>query len=164
MCEEEFQKYSEYERIEKFSHPKVLRLLDILRIYRPPIPSMPTCAESVELTDSLVSSEESTVQTPKVATEKAQSSELLETGPAILRQPGHTSRRRRPDFSNRHHRNREDAYQLCGMIFTERRTTAKLLYHLLKVPKRQSFALCSAMLHSYKPFQFFRMQVDVIHS
>ncbi|EFX72380.1 hypothetical protein DAPPUDRAFT_308316 [Daphnia pulex] len=141
LCEEEFQKYSEYERIVKFSHPKVLRLLDILRIYRPPIPSvLPTSAELVEVSDSLVSSEGQTVQTPKLATETSQTAELIENGPAILRQsttqPGHTSRRRRPDFSNRHHRNREDAYQLCGMIFTERRTTAKLLYHLLKDASR----------------------------
>lgn len=38
ICEEVFQKYSEYERIEKFSRPKVLRLLAVLRLYRPPPP------------------------------------------------------------------------------------------------------------------------------
>ena len=45
------------------------------------------------------------------------------------------SRRRRPEFVSRFHRNRDDVHQLCGIVFVERRTTAKLLYHLLKVFK-----------------------------
>lgn len=137
LCEEEFQGYSEYERIEKFSHPKVLRLLDILRIYRPPTTTkLPTSSNSTEPTDTtvLIQADDLADQIPKLPTETLQPVELVENGPSSLRRPAtHLSRRRRPDFPARHHRTREDAYQLCAMIFTERRTTAKLLYHLLKV-------------------------------
>jgi len=63
--------------------------------------------------------------------------ELVDAPPAHPPQPSahapHFSRRRRPDFAARHQRNRDDIHQLCGIIFAERRTTAKLLYHLLKV-------------------------------
>lgn len=135
-----FQKYSEYERIEKFSRPKVLRLLEILRIFRPPVPvKLTEATDVVKANDSAPSEELMTTETPKISPETQQPPEALlnESGPTLFRppttQPLHTGRRRRPDFSTRHHRNREDAYQLCGIIFTERRTTAKLLYHLLKV-------------------------------
>ncbi|KAI9556129.1 hypothetical protein GHT06_018703 [Daphnia sinensis] len=143
LCEEEFQGYSEYERIEKFSHPKVLRLLDILRIYRPPIASkLPGSNNPTEQTDStvLAHADDLADQVQKLSTETLQPVELPENSPSFVRRPttqlGHVSRRRRPDFPARHHRVREDAYQLCGMIFTERRTTAKLLYHLLKDASR----------------------------
>ncbi len=141
LCEEVFQKYSEYERIEKFSRPKVLRLLEILRIFRPPMPTKPTAhPESLEVSADVLSavlSEDIVAEAPKLSTDSTQSSEPTDPNPPLLRQPTaqplHPTRRRRPDFPNRHHRVREDAYQLCGIIFTERRTTAKLLYHLLKV-------------------------------
>lgn len=179
LCEEVFQKYSEYERIEKFSRPKLLRLLEILRIFRPPntpkpLPQ-PDALESIE-TPPTTSSEIATVeaqplspglnelqdsqqfsvelQIPPETTKEVQqlpiesipdekptlkeaSIESSDTNPVLSRppttQPVFSSRRRRPDFTTRHHRMREDAHQLCGIIFTEKRTTAKLLYHLLKV-------------------------------
>lgn len=166
LCEEVFQKYSEYERIEKFSRPKVLRLLEILRIFRPPMSNKPTThPESLEASDvpSAVLSEDIVTEAPTTQpTGSTQSSESSDPNPPLLRQPTaqplHPTRRRRPDFPNRHHRVREDAHQLCGIIFTERRTTAKLLYHLLKVLKN-----LIVLLHTVSLIRSLsRMQVDVI--
>lgn len=248
MCEEVFHNYTEYERIMKFTRPKVLRLLEILRLYRPPAPvradpsqpfnnnpeeaeypeptappvvlvaqaSEPVNVESVQqpIVESVgrgtledvspsVGAENGTGSTmapppdpqpdqpadvdsvqPSIVAPGAEASGVVETGPeeeaaaqmpidqptavegtsneavppgtdvpaaeaarGAAAAPGpaekgqskptagtpHFSRRRRADFMARHQRFRDDMYQLCGIIFVERRTTAKLLYHLLKV-------------------------------
>lgn len=139
LCEEVFQKYSEWERIEKFSRPKVLRLLEILRIFDPPVSKKQPENAGIESSDSksIEMSKDALTQTSKSPDEAVPSPELSESIhiPPPLPAPQSTQfgRRRRPDFPIRHQRIREDAYQLCGIIFTERRTTAKLLYHLLKV-------------------------------
>lgn len=181
MCEQVFQQYSDYERIEKFSRPKVFRLLEILRIYRPPAPVRP--ARLTDATDAdkainadnaadSVKAEQGSEQVDKAEVILDAECQIVDPAGAELpettsqpippetdtnvplepAQPGETShaevapqnaqptaplphfnRRRRPDFIARHPRNRDDVHQLCGIIFAERRTTAKLLYHLLKV-------------------------------
>lgn len=146
LCEEVFQKYSEWERIEKFSRPKVLRLLEVLRIFDPPVSKKQSADNEInvgiDLSDTKVieTSNDASTQTPKSPDDVVPSSKLSESihipPPLPAPQSVHSGRRRRPDFPIRHQRIREDAYQLCGIIFTEKRATAKLLYHLLKVMER----------------------------
>lgn len=189
MCEEVFHNYTEYERIEKFTRPKVLRLLAILRIYKPAVATkLPNLdSEAVENRDSttqvldppMTEEMEMPVQNadplqenvPLPQNENIDSPEALQSSvstDAVIpasnqpcqgeidarpqgsegpreRQGGHPhfNRRRRPDFANRNQRNRDDVHQLCAIIFVERRTTAKLLYHLLKVCFVQSRQLPS---------------------
>ena len=124
--------------------------------------TQPDTLESSESTQ-VVPSDEIVGDAPKLLTDATQSSESSEPNPPPLRQTApqlpHPTRRRRPDFTTRHHRTREDAHQLCGIIFTERRTTAKLLYHLLKVFVNFS------LLHTTPTFPIvYRMQVDVIQN
>lgn len=195
LCEEVFHKYSDFDRIEKFSRPKVLRLLEILRLYRPPpfktkhsvkvalstdigdaIPeneavpeddeqeaktaemqpvesemidaklaeaiAEPVESDAAELVEEVAGVTDS-VEPADTNVETAQASDHPAEGttsytrhrPPYHHHP-HFSRRRRPDYAARHHRNRDDVHQLCGIIFAERRTTAKLLYHLLKDASR----------------------------
>ena len=139
LCEEVFQKYSEWERIEKFSRPKVLRLLEVLRIFRPSISKKQLengdcqpadCVAEIVLEDASADTSKQTIE-PTSSSELPDHSQMQSRQP--VSQPLYFSRRRRTDFPIRHHRTREDAHQLCAIIFTESRTTAKLLYHLLKV-------------------------------
>ena len=158
MCEEVFQNYSEYERIMKFSRPKVLRLLEILRLYRPPMPIKADSKEvphpedaEFKLQRTVKNSTEAESENVLKVPQKNQGTEAKDgniepvpdvpppvagvassAGP-VPSTPTHFSRRRRADFMNRNYRYRDDMHQLCGIIFVERRTTAKLLYHLLKV-------------------------------
>jgi len=131
LCEEVFQKFSEYERIEKFSRPKVLRLLEILRIYRPQITVKSNVSNEEQ--DQIVNSNHEETSTVETIVSPQCPSALTQQNPQTFVPLVNATRRRRPDFSARHYRNRDDLHQLCGIIFAEKRNTAKLLYHLLKV-------------------------------
>lgn len=135
LCEEVFQKFSEYERIEKFSRPKVLRLLEILRLYRPQIILKNSPCNEGQNTTAVVNNEEADLSSAQTEISVHCTESLLKQNPQTVTSalPLPSFRRKRPDFSTRHHRNRDDLHQLCSIIFAEKRNTAKLLYHLLKV-------------------------------
>uniref|UniRef100_T1HEL3 ribonuclease III n=1 Tax=Rhodnius prolixus TaxID=13249 RepID=T1HEL3_RHOPR len=122
ICDNAFQGLSETEKILKYSTPKVLRLIEIVRQFKPR-KSLNTNNKTIIIDDGdIVTQNESHQRIPYITDTPKNNKERR--GWKYRRGTGSTSSR------TLKHQTGEDADHLCGIIFVQHRFTAKILYHL----------------------------------
>lgn len=132
ICDDEFQKYPDNEAILANCSPRILRLIEILKTFKPP--STSTENSTKEPSGSPTKSESS--QTEK--SEKNQP-EKVEKQPTVFKpRPNNRNWRNRNSKGPRRdgpmrsrNYNNVDQESLCAIVFVQKRFTAQILFHLI---------------------------------
>lgn len=168
-CESAFQSFNDLDRIEKFSTPKVLRLMETLRLFKPEKKESETVNKLSKELEKLKFSElqinlEKITQSVEGSIEHESKSickDIIENLESILikreevhhKPPSDTGssnprsrvnkQKRKHYQTRRQYRDGNDSPSICGIIFCNEKTTARVLFDLLcelsKYDKNLSF-------------------------
>ncbi|KAL5284380.1 DICER1 family protein [Megaselia abdita] len=175
-CESSFSNCSEMEKIEKFSTPKVLRLIETLRLFKPEkkdsdnVNKLTKELEKLKFSELQFNLEKITQNVEGTGENESKSicKDILENLESILikredipqktpsdngssNQKGRMNKhKRKPYQTRRQYRDGNDSPSICGIIFCNEKTTAKVLFDLL----------CELSKHD-KNLSFIRVQYTV---
>lgn len=156
-CESTFQSFSEMEKIEKYSTPKVLRLIETLRLFKPEkkesdnVNKLTKELEKLRFAELQLNLEKISQNVEGSAENETKSicKDILENLESILinrediqqKAPSDNSssnqkarmnkNKRKPYQTRRQYRDGNDSPSICGIIFCNDKTTARVLFDLL---------------------------------
>ena len=137
ICEAAFQELSELDKLMQYSTPKLLRLVQVLRQYKPDHVCRPTSkivpkntVPGTTTTTTVEGEEKKTRQmttdvpdeTPSLSSTSEPKQNIVQPVPEVKRHRGRYNK-----FTSY-----DDPNALCGIVFVENKFMAKLLYHFLK--------------------------------
>ena len=132
MCDDAYEDLTEREKLEKFSRPKLLRLVEMLEVYTPE-QVVSDVASTSDTADEAVKSKLA-VDEANADNKDTPEKEILtkEQEPDPKTSTNNNQRNGRKGGGRRPGPIQEDPDALCGLIVVDTTFTAKILYHFLK--------------------------------